>query len=97
MAHIYTLTKEGSGIRAEIHLLNPGENFPLFGGSSKGLTVTGNKASTITRVLHTDSGYTRDMEWNLAEPEVWVWVAELIRDGFTLIAEQDDKQSESVG
>jgi hypothetical protein len=97
MAHIYTLTKEGSGIRVEVHLLNPGDNFPLFGGSSKGLTVTGNKASTITRVLYTDSGNTRDIEWDLAAPSVWVWVAELIRDGFTLIAEQDDKQPESAG
>jgi hypothetical protein len=99
MTHIYTLdSATNSGSRLEIHLLNPGETFQRFGGSSHGLTVRGRKASTVTRWVDGGSGYTRDIEWNLSEPRVWKWVADLISQGWTLrVINEVKEEEESVG
>jgi hypothetical protein len=74
---VLTITLPGQ-VETEIHLLNPGENFPGFGGSRHGLTVR-KTASLITRTRHTGpDGFTDDIELDIHEPGVWKWLARLI-------------------
>lgn len=64
----------GDGSTTEIHLLNPGEAFPNFGGS-KHACVAGNTASLITR---TRNVMTSDFERDIYAPAFWKWMANLI-------------------
>lgn len=59
----------------EIHMLNPGDTFPGFGGSSSGLVVR-KTASLVTRT--TTSTGTSDVELDIHNPETWQWLARLI-------------------
>lgn len=77
---ILTLKKDDCTV--EVYLLNVGETFPRFGGSSRGLTVI-KTASLITR---TESAmHTSDKEWDLADAEAWAWIRRLMTErGFTV-------------
>lgn len=70
---VLTLKLEGSTL--EVHMLNPGQHFEGFGGSSRGLTV-GKTASIVTR-LHDVSGVT-DTERNLDDGFLWGFIAKCI-------------------
>lgn len=54
--------------RTRIYLLNPGDVFVRFGGSSHGLTVR-KTASLIVR--EEDAGGVHDTEYDIADREVW--------------------------
>ena len=56
------------GERRRVYLLNPGDHFERFGGSSRGLVVR-KTASLI--VSETQGGCRSDMEFNLADKEAW--------------------------
>jgi hypothetical protein len=67
----------------EVYVLNVGETFERFGGSSRGLTVS-KTASLITRSI--DAMGTVDREWDLSSPEGWEWISSLIaKHGFSVI------------
>lgn len=87
MAHILTLTSPDGKSRLELSLINPGECFQGFGGSSQGLVahLTG---SLITRWVSADSGF-NDTEYHIHDPRPWKWVDELINwHGFKVQAAQ---------
>jgi len=97
MAHILTLTSPPlpphRPTRIEVHILNAGEFFAGFGGSSRGLVVRGT-ASLITREI---SVMTSDTEWHVHDRKVWKWIADLVNThGWTMEAMQpptiDDNQ-----
>ena len=99
MAHILTLTSPpptspgDSPTRLEVHILNAGEFFPGFGGSSHGL-IARKTASLITRQV---SVMTSDTEWNVHDRQAWKWIANLVNiHGYTIEAVQpqtiDDNQ-----
>jgi len=60
----------------EIHLLNPGEVFPGFGGSRHGLLVK-KTASLIVR--RTTSYDLKDTEYDLRDESVWEWLGRLTK------------------
>lgn len=69
--------------RVRVYLLNPGETFARFGGSSRGLTAR-KTASLIVSTLQ--GGSVRDVEYDLRggtkHPDVWPWIRRLIlREG----------------
>lgn len=74
--------KDGSS--TEIHMLNPGEHFANFGGSSRGVTA-GKTASIITRTKNVGIS---DFELDIYAPNFWEWISRLInnKDG-TVTAE----------
>lgn len=76
MTHVLTIKMKAGG-EIEVHALNPGKHFPLFGGSSRGLTV-GKTASIITR---TKTVGTSDVERDIHDENFWTWIAERINDG----------------
>ena len=87
MAHILTLISPTGKTRLEVSLLNPGECFPRFGGSSQGL-VAHKTGSLITRWVDEASGY-KDTEYDIHDPRPWKWVDELINwHGFKVNAAQ---------
>lgn len=59
----------------EVYLLNPGECFPRFGGSSSGLVVN-KTASIITRTYQ--SGSFMDTEYDIKDREFWGYLGRLI-------------------
>ena len=84
-------TNEGSFCTVEVYLLNAGEHFDRFGGSSRGLTVR-KTASLITRT--TQSMGKHDVEWDLASPKAWAWIRALLtHHGFECEA-TDEKENE---
>ena len=77
--HVLTITNTGEFARTtELHLLNPGECFPSFGGSSRGLVVR-KTASLITRTRHPD-GCVYDIERDIHDPAIWAWLSRLLND-----------------
>lgn len=63
----------------EIHMLNPREHFPRFGGSRHDLVV-GRTASMVVRKHHLASDVIDDTEYDIHEPTIWAWIAKLIRE-----------------
>lgn len=72
---MHCLTIKAEDWTYEIHMLNPGEHFPLFGGSSRGL-YAGKTASLIVRE-HSPNAI-RDTESDISAPHFWRYIAELI-------------------
>ena len=70
-------TPEQSPATIEIHMLQPGEHFPKFGGSSRGLTAR-KTASLITRTKA--FGTWSDVEYDIADKSFWMWLAERINN-----------------
>src|SRR4051794_3071988 len=60
----------------EVHMLNPGEVFPGFGGSCTGLLV-GKTASLVTR--HISRMGTVDRELDILNLGFWKWIAGVMR------------------
>ncbi len=72
---ILTLSLKGKTSVTRVYLLNPGQHFPRFGGSSRGLVV-GKTASLIVRYF---SGFdTKDVEYDLADPKAWRHLRKLL-------------------
>lgn len=69
-----TVPNEDRPTTVEVHLLNPRECFPNFGGSSQGIVAT-KTASLITR---SNSIMREDVERNIYDPNFWAWIAKLI-------------------
>jgi hypothetical protein len=73
MTHVLTL-KTGK-TTVEVHLLNPGEVFPNFGGSRHGLLVR----KTASMVVRTRSPFDcRDVEYDIHDHGVWTWIADIV-------------------
>lgn len=68
--------KTGDNTTTEIHLLHPGEIFPEFGGSSRGLAVK-KTASLITRA-DTGAGGREDVERAITDKNVWEFISRCI-------------------
>lgn len=79
---VLTVRYEHGG-HADVHLLNVGEVFERFGGSSRGLQVR-KTASLITR--DTAGGCWNDLERDLRAPEFWTWIQKLIDQRAALLA-----------
>ena len=71
---VLKLTAENGEV-TEIHMLNPGEHFPGFGGSRSGLVV-GKTASMVIRRI-TQMGI-RDSELDIHDLDAWTIIAHLI-------------------
>jgi hypothetical protein len=56
------------GFRVEYHVIKPGENFPGFGGSSRGLTAV--KTPSLIVRQHSEGGL-RDVEYDVHDPKAW--------------------------
>lgn len=82
------LTIKAEGALVEVFLLNPGEQFPLFGGSRHGLTVS-KTASLITRSYA--GGMQTDTEYDVTDPKVWTWIARMINREIEVTAEGPNK------
>jgi len=67
-----------SGTLYEIHMLNPGQSFPGFGGSSCALPIT-KTASCIVRERSV-WGW-RDTEYDIDDETLWKWIASVINLG----------------
>lgn len=82
MKPVMILKNADNTCTVEVYLLNVGETFERFGGSSRGLTVI-KTASLITR---TESAmHTSDKEWDLADPNAWAWIRRLMTEhGFEI-------------
>lgn len=109
MAHILTFTAPTSldpdlpPARCEVHLLNVGECFERFGGSSASLVVR-KTASLITRWVSPFDW--KDTEWDIHDPRPWKWFDELVNlHGYKMTATQpcepqsvddDNQQGEST-
>jgi hypothetical protein len=76
MTHVMTVHHKPDA-ETEIHMLNPGEHFPGFGGSRSGLVV-GKTASMILR--EKSSWGIRDVEYDIHDQTVWEWIAGRIND-----------------
>ena len=74
---ILHLSHSLSPFNVEVHLLQPGQTFPGFGGSRQGLTVR-KTASVITRSK--DVHGIRDVEWDATDADLWGWVQSLLRN-----------------
>jgi len=75
MSKVMTIKTEHS--TTEVHLLSPGENFPGFGGSKRGLVV-GKTPSLITRQYDHKSGSMNDIEHALNSKTAWDKIKTLI-------------------
>ena len=71
-----------STTRTRVYLLPAHKAFHGFGGSRSGL-VTGKTPSCIVRENHS-SGMQRDVEYDLADPETWVWLRRGIAHALTV-------------
>jgi hypothetical protein len=71
MSFDYKDPDSSSNLRTRIYLLPPRANFPGFGGSKSGLFV-GNTPSMVMR--QTASWGTRDVEYDLADPDAWGYI-----------------------
>jgi len=63
------------GAEVEVHMLNPKDSFPNFGGSKHSL-VPGKTASAITRTK--TAMHKEDIEHDIYSPDFWKWIARLI-------------------
>jgi hypothetical protein len=67
--------KCADGTSVEVHMLNPGDSIPHFGGSKHSL-VAHKTASIVTR---TQTSMSReDYERDVYDPDFWRWIARLI-------------------
>lgn len=83
MAHCITYISADGKDKIEVHMLNVGEGMTPFGGSSSGLLVR-KTASLVTR--HRHSWGIKDVEWDIHDPSVWNWIADLTtKHGFTAV------------
>lgn len=83
MAHCITYVSPDSKDKIEVHMLNVGDRMVPFGGSSSGLTAR-KTASLVTR--HRNVWGTKDIEWDIHDPEVWNWLASLTAEhGFIAV------------
>lgn len=81
MAHCITYISADGKDRVEVHMLNVGDAFPGFGGSSSSL-VARKTASLVTR--HAGAWGFNDREWDIHSPKAWAWLAALTtKHGFT--------------
>lgn len=83
------LTITGPRASYEIHMLNKGEVFPGFGGSSKGLIAI-KTASMVLRQNLENGGMRTDIEFDIHDSNAWAMLAKMINatDGvFTAVAE----------
>lgn len=78
MTHVLTITFD-SGSTTEVHMVNPGEPFHGFGGSSQAL-VPQVTASLILRRRSAEVGDTYDTEHNIHDPAVWTMLARMMGD-----------------
>lgn len=72
---VLNLVSQDGKTSVQIHMLQPGEFFPHFGGRKSGL-YAGTTASLVTRWVAA-SGL-KDTEYDIADPRPWKWVEELI-------------------
>lgn len=72
-----------NGSQIAFYLLNPGEVFAGFGGSSRGLLVR-KTASLITRRVDADSGTVSDSERNLRDALAWRWYTDLCASEYSV-------------
>lgn len=85
---------EKDGVTVEVYLLNVGETFEGFGGSSRGLCVR-KTASLITRVKRAMG--TDDVEWDLASEKAWAWINSLpMQYGFRHAKQITEEESSDV-
>jgi len=83
MTHCITYINLDEKTKVEVHMLNVGQGMTPFGGSSSGLLVR-KTASLVTR--RKDSWGTKDVEWDIHDPSVWNWIADLTtKHGFTAV------------
>lgn len=80
--HVLTV-KLDAGTSYELHMLNPRETFPGFGGSRAGLLV-GKTASLVSR-MHTPNT-TSDTEHDIHDPVVWEAIGRWINQGTAMAA-----------
>lgn len=76
---MHCLTVKTEMATYEIHMLNPGEVFPRFGGAGGGLVVK-KTASLILRTTGTKTGTVTDTEYDIFDRDVWRWIARRIND-----------------
>lgn len=91
MTHVLTV-KLPDGGEIEVHMLNPGQSFPGFGGSSRPL-IASKTASLITR---TKTVGMSDYEQDIFAPTFWKWIADRINDPKGVVAivpEQTKKET----
>ena len=67
----------------EIHLLNPRETLPEFGGNRHGLIV-GKTASLV--LLRRGVWGCNDTEYDIHDKGVWKWIADLINEKAAITA-----------
>lgn len=85
---VMTLASETCTV--EVYLLNVGEHFDGFGGSSSGLTVM-KTASMVTRTI--DAMGHHDVEWELASPNAWMGIRALMtQHGYKVTDEEANKE-----
>src|SRR5262245_57715897 len=69
------------GERKRVYLLNPGDHFQYFGGSSRGLVVR-KTASLI--VSEKQGGCRSDTEYDINKPDVWARILNAYRGSLGL-------------
>lgn len=75
MTKVMTINTENS--TTEVHLLNPGNHFPGFGGSKRGLVVGDSPSMVIRRYCH-ESGSMEDIEDYIDSEVSWGKIKTLI-------------------
>lgn len=70
-----------TGTHFEVHVLNPGEVFPGFGGSRTGLLV---KKTPSIIVRERNGMGTTDHEYSVDHPEFWKWIQHLLIEGLAV-------------
>jgi hypothetical protein len=70
MTEIAVITRpDGSSLK--VYILMPGENFPRFGGSSRGLTVT----KTPSLIISENGPWGRhDTEYDIHNKKIWAFI-----------------------
>jgi hypothetical protein len=69
----------------EVHMLNPKEHFPGFGGSRHPLVV-GKTASMVVRSVSNVSGVLIDTEYDIHDASIWTWIANLINQNDEVVS-----------
>lgn len=75
----HVLTIIGPHSRIEVHVLNPRESMPGFGGSRSGLLV-GKTASIVTRTIQ--NGMQTDVERDIHDTFFWKYIVDAINGEF---------------
>lgn len=81
--------KTSATTETEIHMLNPRECMPRFGGSRSGLVV-GETASLVTRAK--TAGMQQDVEREITDPFIWDYIARCINGEIKVTATVIDKE-----